>query len=398
MATGGRGAPGPASSGALYHPGTMNQRADSSPKWHAALLATVYDELAGQNWSQPAQASIEELGLVIGTHPGLKRERNEDRVAAARVRAPNGEHYTLALLCDGVGGSHSGDRAAEHAIACVIAQLAAQLGRPGLKDLATTLVKGADEHVRAVLDGRGATTLVLLLATATGLLVCASVGDSRAYRWDSSADSVVDQVTVDDTIENELKNLPGDHGALLKERGLLGRLSQAVGEEGRTVDELRVQVYTRERFVNGVVLGSDGLWRAAQDFERVVSNASSPADLVRRVLNLATWVGGVDNASAIAIDDLNRFCRPSNQQPALPPDAGHSIVLWTPQLKVKIATESWLGDSGAVSNAATRTKRKNSKPKSFEAASGVKQLSLEPSVTEPARPKLEVTIGETPKK
>lgn len=376
----------------------MIRSASTSPPWHAALLATVYGELAGQNWSHPAQASIEELGLVMGTHPGLKRERNEDRVAAARVSALNGEHYSVALLCDGVGGSQSGDRAAACAIACVIAQLAVQRSRPGLKDLATTLVKEADNHVRVVLEGRGATTLVLLLATSAGLLVCASVGDSRAYRWDPSASSVVEQVTVDDTIENELKNLPGDHGALLKERGLRGRLSQAVGEEGRTADELRVQVYTREQFANGVVIGSDGLWRSAQDFEAVASNASSPADLVRRVLNLANWVGGGDNSSVLAIDDLNRFCRPRSQQPSLPSGREHFIVLWTPQLKVKIATDSWLSDPGAESKAATRTKRKTPLPKSAGTTSGEKQLSLESSITEQGRPKLEVTIGEAPKK
>lgn len=377
----------------------MIRSADRSPSWHGALLATIYGELVGQNWSQAAQTSIEELGLVMGTHPGLKRERNEDRVAVARVRALNGELYTAAILCDGVGGSQSGDRAAEHAIACVVAELAGQRYRPGLKELATTVVKGADSHVRAVLEGRGSTTLVLLLATSAGLLVCASVGDSRAYRWDAGSGSTLEPVTVDDTIENELKNLPGDHAALLKERGLRGRLSQAVGEEGRAADELRVQVHTRERFVNGAVLGSDGLWRASQDFGLVASNATTPADLVRRVLNLANWVGGVDNASVIAIDDITRFCRPRSQPQVSSPDADHWIVLWTPQLKVKIAVDRWFSDPGVTSKTpSTRTKRKTTKSKSAESPADGKQLPLEPSVTENARPKLEVTLVDAPKK
>lgn len=375
------------------------QSANSSTPWHLALLATVSGELAGQNWSQAAQASVEELGLVMGTHPGLKRERNEDRVAAARVRALNGELYTVAVLCDGVGGSQSGDGAAECAIASVVVHLAGQRYRPGLKELATALVKGADSYVRAVFAGRGATTLVLLLATSTGLLVCASVGDSRAYRWDVGGGSALEQVTVDDTIENELKNLPGDHAALLKERGLQGRLSQAIGEEGRSVDELRVQVYTRERFANGVVLGSDGLWRAAQDFSSVASVATSPTDLVRRVLNLANWVGGVDNASVVAIEDINRFCGPLNQSHASSPASEHWIVLWTPLLKVKIMTENWLSDASLASKTGpSRVKRKATKPKFAATSSGEKQLSLETSATEQARPKLEVTLVDAQKK
>lgn len=379
---------------------TMNRIAESSPNWQAALRGTVYDELADQNWSQPAQATVEELGLVMGTHPGLKRERNEDRVAAAKVAAVNGEHYTVALLCDGVGGSQSGDRAAALAIASVIAQLTALVGRPSLKELATSLVMGADNHVREVLGGRGATTLVLLLATPAGLLVCGSVGDSRAYRWEPNDVSLLGQVTIDDTIENELKNLPGDHGALLKERGLQGRLSQAIGEEGRQADELRVQLHTRERFVNGVVLGSDGLWRAAKDFEAVASNASSSADLVRRALNLANWVGGVDNSSVLAIEDLSRFCRPKLNQMSLPSSGHPSIVLWTPQVKTRIMPppQRWSGETNVQPKGSTRAKRKISKTKSTETTSGATQLPLEPSNPEQARPKLEVIVGEVPKK
>lgn len=378
----------------------MIRNADSLLSRPTALLAAVHGELAGQDWSQAAQISINELGLVMGTHAGLKRERNEDRVAAARVRALNGEVYTVAVLCDGVGGSQAGDRAAEYAIASVVVQLASQRDRPGLKELATSLVKGADSHVRAVLDGRGATTLVLLLAVSSGLLVCASVGDSRAYRWDVGGSSTMEQVTIDDTIENELKKLPGDHAALLKERGLQGRLSQAVGEEGRSVDELRVQIFTRERFANhGVVLGSDGLWRAARDFMSVACNASSPIDLVRRVLTLANWVGGIDNASVVAIKDLDHFCRPQNHSQALSPDADHWIVLWTPHLKVKIATDSWISDSSLTSNkVSTHTKRKPAKAKSSGPPADEKQLSLEASAAEQLKPKLEVTLVDSPKK
>lgn len=381
----------------MYHTDTMNRSSDRTPAWQSALLAMVYREIAGQNWSQPAQASIEELGLVMGTHPGLKRERNEDRVAAATISALNGERYSVAILCDGVGGSELGDQAAAYAISCVVSQLAAQKGRPGLKDLAVALVRGADSHIRTTLEGRGATTLVLLLATAAGLLVCASVGDSRGYRWEPGVGLAVDQVTVDDTIENELRNLPGNHAALLKERGLRGRLSQAVGEDGRAVDELRVQVYTRERFVNGVVLGSDGLWRAAQDFPAVTANATTPADLVRRVLSLANWVGGVDNASVVAIDDLSRFCRP-RFPPLQVSDADHSLTLWTPHFKVRFSMSVLLDIQGAGNKGASRPKRKTSSSKKAEGESVEKQLSLESPSPELTKPKLEVTFGELPKK
>jgi serine/threonine protein phosphatase PrpC len=371
----------------------MIRTSGGPPPWRAPIFGAIFDEIAGQNWALPMQTSIEELGLALGTHPGLRRERNEDRIAVARVRALNGELYTLAILCDGVGGSESGDRAATLAIASVVYQLAAQNGRPGLKDLATMLVKGADEDVRGALQGRGATTIVLLLATPAGLIVCASVGDSRAYRW-APNNAAFDQVTVDDTIENELRNLPGDHAALLQERGLRGRLSQAVGEDGRTAEDLRVQVHTRERFLNGVVIGSDGLWRAAQDFAVVAAGSPSAADVVRRAINLANWVGGVDNTSIIAIEDLNCFCKPRVGETT--PDAPWqpSITIWAHAHKLRLISPEWPRES--VARAPARPKKKTTRAKG---AIEAKQLQLESASAEDVKPKhkLEVTIGEAPK-
>lgn len=372
----------------------MIRNPESSVTWQTPLLSAIYGEMDSQNWSQPSQVTIEELGIVMGTHPGLKRARNEDRIAVARVWAPNRELYTVAILCDGVGSSESGDQAAARAIASVVNQLATQHTRTPLKELATTLVRQADDYVRNALGGRGATTLVMLLATSAGFLVCASVGDSRAYRWSPKGTEFY-QVTLDDTIENELKNLPGDHAALLQERGLRGRLSQAVGEAGRNADDLRVQIHTREKFADGVVIGSDGLWRVAQDFPLVTSNASSAAELVRRALNLANWVGGVDNASVIAIEDLNRFCKPTLHDGSPTSERVPLITVWAPMLKVSLIFKDWPREA-AVTQKPVRAKRKATKPKGASIVEDDQQLLLESATTGASklRPKLEVTIGE----
>lgn len=384
-----------------------NRLADQSNQYHRAhmiqttynrslggpLYAAILDEIVV---SHAAQVVIDELGLAMATHPGFKRSRNEDRIAVARIEA-SAETYTVALLCDGVGGSESGDQAAALAIASVIGDLAQQQGRPPLKELAAALVRQADDQVRKTLHGSGSTTLVMLLGTASGLLVCANVGDSRAYSWDPVS-SKLNQVTTDDTIENELRNLPGNPEALINARGLRGRLSQALGEGGRTPDDLRVQIYTKEQFRSGAVIGSDGLWRAAKDFESSVANASSPTDAIRRAIALANWVGGVDNSSVIALADFERFCSGS----ASPASAGRrytDIALWTTLNKVKLFPNIWT-DQGKPAQTRARPERqkKTTRKKDPHETLDEPQLGLEAVISQEAKPMIEVTISEDSKK
>jgi serine/threonine protein phosphatase PrpC len=373
--------------------GMTIQTSYGRPPGPPSLQAAILEEIVG---SHAAQAVIDEMGLAMATHPGSKRDRNEDRIAVARIAAPSTETYTVVLVCDGVGGSEAGDQAAAIAIASIIVDLAQQQGRLALNELAVTLVRRADDLVRKELQGRGATTLVMLLATASGQLVCANVGDSRAYSWDP-ASSKLEQVTIDDTIENELKDLPGNPAALIKARGLQGQLSQAVGESGRTSEELRIQTYTKERFRLGAVLGSDGMWRAARDFESTVANATTPTDAVRRAIALANWVGGVDNASLIAVGDVEQLCGDLQVQPS-PGRRQTEIVLWSSSVKIKLLTNNWIGEAEfAETRGKPEKQKRNAKKKEHRVPVDESHLDLETADSREAKPKIEVTISEEPK-
>ncbi|MGB3423965.1 MAG: protein phosphatase 2C domain-containing protein [Castellaniella sp.] len=345
--------------------------------------------------SQASQRNIEELGLAMATHIGLKRSRNDDRIAVSRIVAPNAETYTVAFVCDGVGGLELGNQAAALAIANIITDLAQQQARLSLDTLAVQLVRRADDFVRQELQGRGATTLVMLLAAASRVLVCANVGDSRAYSWNPSTGKL-QQITVDDTIENELRNLPGNPDALIKARGLQGRLSQAVGESGRSSDELRVQIYKDEHFRAGAILGSDGLWRVAKDFEAAVAGSVTPQEATRRAISLANWVGGVDNASSIAVGNLDLLYGLSHAE--LPVNFQRpEITLWSPSAKIKFITRDWLeGETPAeVPVKAEKAKRGVKKRAGRRAENatqqGKEQIDLK---KEEEKPKIEITIHE----
>ena len=266
-----------------------------------------------------------------------------------------------------------------------------------MRELSVALVKHADDLVRKEFQGRGATTLVMLLATASGHLVCANVGDSRAYSWEPDSRRL-DQVTIDDTIENELRGLPGNPDALIKARGLQGRLSQAVGEGGRTADELRVQTFTKERFRFGAVLGTDGLWRAAKDFESAVANAPTPLDAVRRAIALANWVGGVDNASLIAVGDVERFCGCREAQPLAFGRWQTQVSLWVSSTKIKILTSDWIGETKTAETRAKPEKKNRSAKKKRRETVSEPQLALDAASPKEVKPKIEVTVEEEPKK
>ncbi|MFE8645658.1 PP2C family protein-serine/threonine phosphatase [Sphingomonas sp. NCPPB 2930] len=269
------------------------------------LLASLLDEINSYKWDQFIQGGDVDLGFAFQSHLGLRRGRNEDRLAVAEVMSLNGDRYKLAIVCDGVGGSKDGDVAASLTIASVITELCRQKARTSLETILPRLLKAADRNVRTKLDGSGTTTLSVVLVSPNGQLAAANIGDSRIYAWNPGRD--VEQISVDDTMENEFRSLPGNHDALINAKGLRGRLSQAIGEAGRLPEELRIKTFGRKSFPGGILLGSDGLWKNSGDFNKVVSNAASSSEVVRRSVALAIWTGGVDNVSVIAIENVDIF-------------------------------------------------------------------------------------------
>lgn len=359
------------------------------PSSNEALFSALSEEFARQDWNQPVQSNVAELGLALHSHVGLKRGRNEDRIAVARVCAENSETYTLALVCDGVGGSQSGDKAATLAVTSMISELCAQRVHASVEAIAQHLLRTADNHVRYLLNGSGTTTASLFIAASSGQCAAANVGDSRIYSWKLSKQ--LNQVSLDDTVENELKLFPGDHEELLNARGLRGRLSQAIGEEGRSADDLRIRVFSREKFPAGVLLGSDGLWKTSKDFEVVIKNSANANDAARRAIALANWTGGVDNVSVIAIESVEKFCELSSLQAA---QAGFiTATVWLGQSTLKFIMERFAPFSQQKQEKPRR--RAINKRKVSAAAEREQQLSLTEAreANDQGRPVIEISVG-----
>lgn len=289
----------------------MNTPSAKADQWELALAfeSDLYAEIQTAPWMNPFYRAIGRLTAAIGSNTGTQRERNEDRIAVAKVVAPNKEVYGVAIVCDGVGGSAMGDEAAALAITYFLTELAIVEERLPIDKLLSLVIRTVDDRVQERLRGKGVTTLSVILATMKGEFAAASVGDSRLYSW-APDDTQLEQVSIDDTVENELNDLRIKNASLLDERGLRGALTQAIGESGRTCADLKIQLYSRSRFLKGVILATDGVWKVAeQGFIAIGKNTRSAYDIIRRSLAYAGWIGGVDNASIIAIENLDEFAR-----------------------------------------------------------------------------------------
>ncbi|WP_167146021.1 PP2C family protein-serine/threonine phosphatase [Pseudomonas sp. OTU750018] len=264
----------------------------------------LYSEIERASWGAMPPVAIADLSVAIGTSIGLVRTRNEDRLAVAQVSAADGETYFVVLVCDGVGGTEMGDVAASIAVTFFIEELAHNRSKLALSTLLPLLVRRVDDRVRGGLRGKGATTLSVFIATGSGEIAATNVGDSRIYAWSPLKDRLV-QISRDDTMENELSELAIKNPAALRFRGLGGSLSQAIGEDGRTANDLRITLLDPEYLNDGVVLATDGTWKGAEDgFNALLKKAPSSTAAVNRIMSLSNWTGGVDNASIVVVERI----------------------------------------------------------------------------------------------
>lgn len=356
------------------------------------------------SWSSPGIKSLDDFGVSIGGNIGAVRKRNEDRAIVASVGTYSGEQYSVAIVCDGVGGSEMGDEAANLAICTFLECLVRDESVSHMNNFVTTIVRRVDDRVREVLNGRGTTTLSALIVNSKGQMIATNVGDSRIYAWQARG-SLLTQVSTDDSMENELRGLSIKDSSVLGVKGLRGRLSQAIGEAQRSSEDLRVVTFDNADFpAKGAVLASDGAWKGSEEgFRAILKFGTNANDTVRRLIAFAMWTGGVDNISMVAIEDFKSFA-----------ELGAGSKLHEPRNSI---VSIWMCDTKVVLNACQSEKPNYSKSKSNPTDMGEKLVAkgkkkslnksaksmgpireIQPSLIEPAtgkgkklRPRVEVT-------
>lgn len=233
------------------------------------------------------------LAAAIASDIGNVRGENQDRAVIARGRDRQGEDYAVAAVADGVGGMRDGANCAALTIGTFLASVyeQAQMAPQSSEDWVRRAVNAANQSVLDKFQGNGGSTLVALVVRHGQNACWLSVGDSRVY---SSSRKTLTQVSVDDTIAGQLgksHDVAPEQSKLLQFIGMEGELEPHIAQfDGQPVD--------------AVILTTDGVHNLAPAphwIGQIVGNAPDPGVCVKRLVDLATWCGGPDNATAVMI-------------------------------------------------------------------------------------------------
>ncbi len=241
------------------------------------------------------------------TDVGRKRQHNEDAYF-------QDEALGLFVVCDGMGGHAAGEVAAAKTIEVIREQIQAHAeivtalatdptprNRAAAVALVETAVQRACSEVwkmaQADAAKRGMGTTCVVLPVAGGKGVIGHVGDSRVYLLRNKQ---AHRLTEDHTlIQAQLKQglITKDQAATSQYRNVITR---AVGiQESVQVDTLLTDVLPGDLYM----LCSDGLHGYLEDEEAgVLLAAALPAELPKKLIELANARGGKDNITAIVVN------------------------------------------------------------------------------------------------
>jgi protein phosphatase len=231
------------------------------------------------------------LAYAVGTHPGLRRELNED---SAYVQAP------VFGVADGMGGHAFGEIASATAVE-VLAQL--DLDRDPLESfgammdaIALQLTDLAEQDLR--LRGMGTTLTALRWLDEENRFAVAHIGDSRCYLM---RDGELQQVTHDHTMVQALVDdgrMPAEQAALHPRRSMLMRALQAGSSPEPDLFLLETEPHDR------YLLCSDGLTDVVppEAIGEVLANTEDREEAITQLIDLANDAGGPDNITCVLVD------------------------------------------------------------------------------------------------
>lgn len=238
--------------------------------------------------------------VAAKTDIGKVRTENQDRYRVSELS----DDTAVAVVCDGMGGTHGGGLASEMASNVVYERLylsyRADMEPRTVKNLMVSAVTTANTVVydksREDIENQGMGTTCVAALIHSGLVSIASVGDSRAYILDSTG---IRQITNDHTVVQYLKA----HGMIddgeMKSHRMKNVITRAVGvEENIEVDYFELFAEPGSR----ILICTDGLTNYLSD-EDIYSMAikTAPEQAVSDLVNRANQGGGKDNITVALI-------------------------------------------------------------------------------------------------
>ncbi len=276
--------------------------------------------------SDPVSAAKPAIFAAARTDVGKQRSDNQDRAVLAHAATalaceppavvampvdPSGGFY--ALVCDGMGGEAGGAVASTLAVETIVGAMTARWAQRSAQPAPSIAVDESRVALALVASLEAASariqraareepayarmgTTATLAAVAHGTLLCAQVGDSRAYVLRAGR---LAQITEDQTMAEYLRRTgvvpPDQISSIVGPNVIL----QALGSSTR----LEVAV-TRTPLARGdvVLVCSDGLYGCVDDREiaEVLHAASDLGSACERLVARANEEGGPDNITCAA--------------------------------------------------------------------------------------------------
>ena len=233
------------------------------------------------------------------TDIGKVRKDNED-FADVRINAYG---QIILIVADGMGGRNKGDYASR-CIGNGLIKDFLDFDKPLLKPeaLSKWLYKTINKYNREVFKkansdeafkGMGTTLTAVIIGG--GFIVTAQVGDSRLY-W-INEDSKLEQLTVDQTYVNYLKNNKKLTQSEISTHPERHKLTNAIGVRFNALVDLKTIDYHGER----LFLCSDGLYNNVPfyDLQSILKGNESPERKCFQLIAFGNSNGGSDNMAVV---------------------------------------------------------------------------------------------------
>jgi len=187
-----------------------------------------------------------------------------------------------------MGGLADGDVAAAITASTMVAMFAS-LGRYPPRPRMSHALRSANARVFTRYEGKAGAVVVAALVE-DGTTTIGWTGDARIYGLNRGAPPKL--LTRDDTVAAEIERLEGPAP------DAMNTLLRAIG----THPTLRPNTELLSDQYQSLLLVSDGVHRIEQSvFSWLHQCTSAPADLVKRLITASAWEGGIDNATALAL-------------------------------------------------------------------------------------------------
>ncbi|MGB6214507.1 PP2C family protein-serine/threonine phosphatase [Pseudomonas mandelii] len=239
------------------------------------------------------------LSAAIASEIGAVRNENQDRAVLVQGWDGDGRRFAVAAVADGIGGMRDGGACAALALGAFVATIhnLSRSGPLGSEEWLSRAIFAANEAVYSNFRGTGGSTLVAALVRPGSATFWGSVGDSRVYQTDNGW---IRQLSVDDTIAGQLGKQ--DDGNIEQ-----SKLLQYIGMGSDLEPHIGVALSNPE---SHLILTTDGVHYLAKNsnwFDKVVLNSPDPGSCAKRLIEVATWCGGPDNASVIVVPVIHEF-------------------------------------------------------------------------------------------